>query len=163
MKTERNIIIAALSLAGLLSQSALADKPEWAGKHSRGKGEHAQQQDAGRQDYRSGDAQLNISLSFSSHDRQILSDYYQSQQRAGHCPPGLAKKNAQCMPPGQLKKWQRGQALPGDLRYNELPPDIYRRLAPLPAGHRYVTIAGDVLIIATATRMVIDAVEDLLR
>jgi hypothetical protein len=32
MKTERNIIIAALSLAGLLSQSALADKPEWAGK-----------------------------------------------------------------------------------------------------------------------------------
>jgi hypothetical protein len=66
------------------------------------------------------------------------------------------------MPPGQLKKWQRGQALPGDLRYNELPPDIYRRLAPLPAGHRYVTIAGDVLIIATATRMVIDAVEDLL-
>jgi len=103
MKMQRNIIITALSLAGLLSQSALADKPEWAGKHGRGKGEQTQQQDAGRQDYRNGDAQLNISLSFSSHDRQILSDYYQSQQRAGHCPPGLAKKNAQCMPPGQLK------------------------------------------------------------
>ena len=27
----------------------------------------------------------------------------------GHCPPGLAKKNNGCMPPGQARKLERGQ------------------------------------------------------
>jgi len=30
------------------------------------------------------------------------------------CPPGLAKKNNGCMPPGQAKKWQRGDRISGD-------------------------------------------------
>lgn len=47
----------------------------------------------------------------------------------GGCPPGLAKKNPQCMPPGQHKKmFGIGQRLPYDsnrlLGYNALPYDL---------------------------------------
>ena len=46
-----------------------------------------------------------------------------------HCPPGLAKKNAMCMPPGQYKKlFEVGQRVPlgykGLLGYNALPYDL---------------------------------------
>jgi hypothetical protein len=44
----------------------------------------------------------------------------------GFCPPGLARQNRWCMPPGQLRRAQRiGQRLPfADLAYNV--PDRYR-------------------------------------
>ncbi|QNM82577.1 hypothetical protein H8M03_11305 [Sphingomonas sabuli] len=47
----------------------------------------------------------------------------------GNCPPGLAKKNAMCMPPGQFKKLhQIGQRYPnnyGNLwSYNQIPVDL---------------------------------------
>ena len=47
----------------------------------------------------------------------------------GNCPPGLAKKNAMCMPPGQFKKrYNVGQRYPsnyGNLwSYNQIPHDL---------------------------------------
>jgi hypothetical protein len=48
---------------------------------------------------------------------------------AGGCPPGLAKKNPPCIPPGQAKKlFGVGQRVPlgyqGLLGYNSLPGDL---------------------------------------
>jgi len=45
---------------------------------------------------------------------------------AGGCPPGLAKKNNGCLPPGQAKKlYNRGQRWPGNYgyqwSYNQIP------------------------------------------
>lgn len=45
------------------------------------------------------------------------------------CPPGLAKQNAMCMPPGQFKKlYSAGQRLPGNYGnqwgYNQIPYDL---------------------------------------
>ena len=37
------------------------------------------------------------------------------------------------------------------------------RLAPPPPNHRYVQVAGDVLMIAVGTGLVVDAIEDILR
>lgn len=34
----------------------------------------------------------------------------------GHCPPGLAKKNPPCIPPGQAKKWRVGDRYDGRYR-----------------------------------------------
>ena len=50
----------------------------------------------------------------------------------GGCPPGLAKKNPQCMPPGQHRKlFAVGQRVPygynGLLGYNALPYDLRTR------------------------------------
>lgn len=141
----------------LASGGARADKPDWAGGGKPGKHE---KRNGDRHDDRSG---AGVEFRFSDHDRRVLADYYGSQARAGHCPPGLAKKNNGCMPPGQAKKWRKGYPLPHDVRYYELSRDILVRLPPPPRGHRYVQVAGDVLLIAIGTSMVVDAVEDLLR
>ena len=143
------IVFVTLATAlALFSGQALADKPEWAGG---GKSKSAKKQ------AESGNA------AFGSRERQIVADYYGSQARQGKCPPGLAKKNNGCLPPGQAKKWQRGAPLPQDLRYYDLPGELLRRLPPPPVNHRYVQIAGDILMIAIGTRMVVDAIEDILR
>jgi hypothetical protein len=77
----------------------------------------------------------------------------------GHCPPGLAKKNNGCLPPGQAKKmWAVGQPLPAGVAYFALPPALLGRLSPAPAGYAYVQVGPDVLLLGIATRMVLSAV-----
>lgn len=164
---------AAFLLAGLLAASApvLAEKPDWAGggkngnKHeSRGERDDRGKRDKHeRRDDRYDDRRSGGHYRFDDDSRRLLIDYYGGQARAGHCPPGLAKKGNGCMPPGQAKKWRRGYALPADVRYYPLAPEILIRLPPPPPHHRYVQVAGDILMIAIGTSMVVDAVEDILR
>jgi Ni/Co efflux regulator RcnB len=97
----------------------------------------------------------------STNDRDEIRRYYGDQFRAGNCPPGLAKKNNGCMPPGQAKKWSIGQRLPRDLAYHDLPRDLYSRLRPPGDGYKYVRADADILMISTGTMMVIDAIQDL--
>ena len=50
---------------------------------------------------------------------------------AGGCPPGLAKKHNGCLPPGQAKKFYRGQRYPygygSSYSYGRIPYDLRRR------------------------------------
>ena len=63
---------------------------------------------------------------------------------AGGCPPGLRRKNAQCLPPGQHKKlFDVGQRVPtgykGLVQYNALPPELRRQYgAVLDPRARYI-------------------------
>ncbi|MBL8489489.1 MAG: RcnB family protein [Rhodocyclaceae bacterium] len=43
----------------------------------------------------------------------------------------------------------------------EVPRSLNRSLGPPPPGHKYVRVAGDILLIAVGTRMVVDAIKDL--
>ena len=106
---------------------------------------------------------VTVGAYFGDAQRQAALDYYRPQFAAGKCPPGLAKKGNGCLPPGQAKKWQRGQPMPGGMATYPLPPDLQRRLGPPPAGHEFVRVASDILLIAVGTGMVIDAIEDLSR
>lgn len=142
---------------GLLSTSlipspAMADKPERAGK---GRGEHS---DASRKndrgDRHGGDR-------FDDDKRRVAHDWYREQYASGRCPPGLAKKNNGCMPPGQARKWALGKPLPAGVVYYEVPQSLIVRIGLPPAGQRYVRVANDLLLIAVGTGMVIDAIEDL--
>ncbi len=156
------LLIAALSS----TQVAWAEKPSWAGGEQHGN-KHKKKSEGNQDDderYR-GDADRSASIEFriGSRDREIVLDYYQKQARSGHCPPGLAKKHNGCLPPGQAKKWARGRALPGGIEIHDLPYDLRVRLPLPPAGHRYVQVAADVLLIAVGTNMVVDAIEDLTR
>lgn len=58
--------------------------------------------------------------------------------------------------------WRRpydiGYALPPGLGYGPPPPGLYRRLPPAPYGYSYVSVDGDLLLIADATRLVVDAI-----
>ena len=98
---------------------------------------------------------------FTDAQRRGAVEYYEPRFRAGNCPPGLAKKRNGCMPPGQAKQWHRGAPLPRDVVYYPVPDAVVLRLGAPPAGHRYVRVATDILLIAVGTSMVIDAIEDL--
>lgn len=96
---------------------------------------------------------------FKSSDRDVVMDFYRSEYGAGRCPPGLAKKNNGCLPPGQAKKvWARGEYLPADYAYYDLPDALYDRLQAPPYGYRYVAVDGDVMLIELASRLIVDLI-----
>ncbi len=160
----------AAGMAALLACAtpAFAEKPEWAGQ---GKDKHAEKHGAkhegkhDRKQAKGGDVDVNVRIGayFGDAQRVAARDYYAPQFRAGKCPPGLAKKNNGCLPPGQARKWAIGQPLPRDVVYYPVPAAVIVQLGAPPAGHKYVRVAADILLIAVGTSMVIDAIEDLSR
>lgn len=98
---------------------------------------------------------------FDDRQRALARSYYAPRFQRGHCPPGLAKKNNGCMPPGQAKKWRMGYPLPRDVIFYDLPHVLLQQLGNPGPGYRYVRVAGDILLIAVGTGMVIDAIQDL--
>lgn len=160
LRCLRASLLAVLATATLGAQ---AGKPEWAG-HGNGKNQRAQEEPyQPPQSQQGGGLNLSIHIGFGSQQQRAAQDYYGAQARAGKCPPGLAKKNNGCLPPGQAKKWQKGQALPRDVQYYPLPKELQVRMGVPPAGYKYVRVAGDILLVAVGTMMVVDAIEDLMR
>jgi hypothetical protein len=99
---------------------------------------------------------------FGEHQHAAVRGWYETQIKAGHCPPGLAKKRNGCLPPGQAKKlWAIGRPLPREVIFYDLPPPLVVELGPPPSGYRYARVANDVLLLAIGTGMVIDAIPDL--
>ena len=158
--SARRIFPSALACALMLGLAppSQAGKPEWAGRgegqgHA---GEHGRAQEMGPR------VNLRLGGYFGEAQRRVVLQDHERMLRAGHCPPGLAKKGTGCMPPGQAHKaYVLGQPLPPGVVYYELPPTLAVRLGPPPAGHRFVRVAADILLIAVGTGMVIDAMSDL--
>ena len=141
--------------------TATAEKPEWAGKGQGSK--HEQKDRKAKQKSGKKTAEVKPGAYFADPQRDAARSYYASKYSAKRCPPGLAKKNNGCMPPGQAKKWAVGQALPSDLVYYPVPQAVVVQLGVAPVGHRYVRVANDILLITIGTRMVVDAIEDLMK
>lgn len=155
----------ALAFAGTLATPLYADKPAWAGggdRYEKGngkgkaKGQARNDKGGNRGSYSRGSGPI-----FTDQHRVAIRNYYTTEFRGGRCPPGLAKKNNGCMPPGQAKKWHVGQPLPREVIYYDLPPALVVQIGVPPAGYRYVRVAADILMIAVGTGMVISAIEDL--
>jgi Ni/Co efflux regulator RcnB len=172
----------AVAIAGLLAAAPVASQPPWAGggkgdkseKSQRSdksdKGDRRAQSDNRKDRQRDGDDRSQRDRArpsaaarqhFEDRHRTAVHDYYNAQFRRGWCPPGLAKKQNGCMPPGQAKKWTVGRPLPREVIFYNLEPALVRQFGPPPAGHRYVRVASDILLIAVGTGMVIDAIQDL--
>ncbi len=95
-------------------------------------------------------------------DRTAVSSYYRDEFARGNCPPGLAKKDNGCLPPGQAKKmWAVGRPLPPAVVYYPLLQLLYSRLTPPPPGYEYVRVEDDVPLMQTANRSVINLVVNL--
>lgn len=148
----RMFTMLALALSLALPSSALADK---GGNPNKGKG-HEKDWQAGPGKGPGGPP--GQAKKFGSNDYTAIQAYYGQRIGAGNCPPGLAKKNNGCLPPGHAKRWNVGQALPPGVTWYAVPQDLYVRLAPPPYGHRYVYLDGGVLLLNVNTRFVIDAV-----
>ena len=100
---------------------------------------------------------------FGDQQRVVVTEYYGKRYVSGKCPPGLKKKNNGCLPPGQAKKWAKGEPLPRTVVYYPVPQEVVVRIGVPPPGYRYVRVANDLLLIAIGTSIVIDAIEDLIR
>ena len=159
-------IIAALFLS---AAAAFADPPEGKGRgRDRERGEERRggdRDDDGDRGRKHGKKHKSEQYGghFKEEQRVVVREYYGEQFRGGHCPPGLAKKNNGCMPPGQAKKWQVGQPLPRTVVVYEVPQPVLVQLGPPPSGHRYVRVAADILLIAVGSSLVVDAIQDLNR
>jgi len=155
----RTISIALVALIGVvLAFPALAqkDKDDKPG-HGRGEPPSAQQPSSS---HSSSGGQSVIVVP--GRDRTTTYAYYRTEYMDGRCPPGLAKKDNGCMPPGQAKKqWELGRPLPIEVYYEPLPPVLMRQLSPAPAGYQYVRVANDILMMAVGTRLIAGEVADL--
>jgi hypothetical protein len=88
-------------------------------------------------------------------DRNTIHTYYRTDFVSGNCPPGLAKKDNGCLPPGQAKKlWNVGQPLPPTIVYYPLPQPLMTQLPPPPPGYDYVRVDDDVVLMDRNSRLV---------
>jgi len=109
-------------------------------------------------------APARVEVRFHDRQRQMAHEYYRREYHGrGRCPPGLAKKHNRCEPRGHAKHWRRGAPLPRDVVVHQVPRDLEVRIGPPPRGYRYAQVAGDILLIAIGTGMVVDAIDDLNR
>ena len=86
---------------------------------------------------------------------------------AGGCPPGLAKKNNGCLPPGQAKKlYNVGQRWPGSYgyrwNYNQIPYDLRNRYG-FDHDDRYYYGDGYLYRVDPATMLISQVVSAILR
>lgn len=180
MKSSMNVRKALCIALGamLISAPTIAKQPSWLSldqgksdqKHGKGHDKHDKHDKHDRQEDRDDDRRQSdrgerqvASHYFTSQQRILVVDYYTNEFRSKGCPPGLAKKQNGCLPPGQAKKWKRGAALPRDVIYEDVPQRVISVIGAPPSGHKYVRVANDILLIAIGTSMVIDAIDDLNR
>lgn len=159
----------------LLSLPTLAEKPDWVEGGKSGKPGKHHKHDRDDRDHRRGDdrsdgprqasggVSVNIQIGgyFGDAQRVQVREYYEPRMKAGKCPPGLKKKGNGCQPPGQARGWSRGEPLPAAVVYYPVPAAVQVRLGVPPAGHKFVRVASDILLIAIGTSLVVDAIEDL--
>jgi hypothetical protein len=101
---------------------------------------------------------------FAEDDRSTAHVYFEGKHGRGKCPPGLAKKNNGCLPPGHAKKrYIVGQRLPRDVVFEEPPVELTVKMRPVPAGYRYVMVDGDLVKLAVGTMLVVDAINGLVQ
>jgi uncharacterized low-complexity protein len=101
---------------------------------------------------------------FTKDDRAAARVYFEGKHGKGKCPPGLAKKNNGCLPPGHAKKrYVVGQKLPKDVVFEEPPVELTVKIRPAPAGYRYVMLDGDLVKLAVGTMLVVDAIDGLVQ
>ena len=133
--TSAVVVIAAPTMAGAKPPS-----------QSKGHGHGAQEQSSG--------VSVSVNIRLGDDDRQIVRSYYGER-----CPPGLAKKHNGCLPPGIAKKrYEVGRPVFDGAVVVELPHDIIIQLPPLPRGQGYRIVDGDLVVVALATMIVLDAI-----
>ncbi|MGV3569808.1 MAG: hypothetical protein ACO1PB_04350 [Ramlibacter sp.] len=74
------------------------------------------------------------------------------------CLPGLVKQGAGCGTADAGPGWQIGIPVPRSAKVHPLPAGLAAALPKAPPGNEYILLSGDILLIASASRIVVDAV-----
>jgi hypothetical protein len=155
----RRVVVAVLA-AGLAVSPAFADKGGKGKGHANGKDKDKEKDEVVAV---AKEGERRPVVVFADRDRDVVRTYWVETYGRGNCPPGLAKKNRLCLPPGQYKKrYVVGRPLPTSVVVHPLPPVLVTRLGAVPAGYEYVMVDGDILKLAVGTRLVADAIQAIL-
>jgi hypothetical protein len=91
--------------------------------------------------------------------RQAVQDYLAKNHGPGQpCLVGRARHGESCAPAGAVPPWKIGKALPKGVALMPAPAGLLAALPPAPPGNRYVVVGGDILLVASVSRIVVDAV-----
>ncbi len=151
MNSAGKIVSTLLLAAGIcLSGSALAE--------SNGNGNGNDGDRHGESDHRSDQAGANNGAHFDQHQRAVVLKHFANKKHQRKCPPGLAKKNNGCNPPGQVKQWQLGQQLSNDVIRDQLSPRLEQQLGQAPTGYRYARVDNDILLLELGSMIVFDMI-----
>lgn len=182
LQAGQSIRILTLALASLLlAGPSLADKDDRGGKHGNKHAEKAEKRaekayekaekredkEREKSEKRAGKDRdrddIRVGQYFNDSQRQAARTYYVQQYGDGRrCPPGLAKKNNGCMPPGQVS-YVVGQPLPRTVTVYQVPQPVIVQLPLAPPGYRYVRIGNDLVLISPQSQVVVDVITGLLR
>ena len=100
---------------------------------------------------------------FNDQQRTFARQYYTTTYQDGkRCPPGLAKKNNGCLPPGQARNWAVGQRVPTNVTVYSVAQPVIRMLPPAPVGYRYARIGNDVVLVQQQNNVIVDIIQGLL-
>ena len=164
--------IVALACASLFISGTAFAKDRGDGEHGNGKykdkgNKHSQKEQGEQQEERQERKQrqeVQQGSYFNDQQREYARQYY-SQNYGGSkkCPPGLAKKNNGCMPPGQARNWAIGQPVPVGVPVYAVAVPVLRQLPPAPYGYRYARLGDDIVLVQQQNNLVIDIIVGLLR
>lgn len=142
----KKAILALMAVMALASVTpALAEKPAHAGKHRATVTEKIRWNN---------DRSDKVAIRIGGNEQNVIRNYLK-QHYGTNCPPGLAKKNNGCLPPGQAKKYRVGGRLGA---YGSLPEALAQMLGAPPRGTFYAMVDKDVLLVSEGTKLVLDAV-----
>ena len=100
---------------------------------------------------------------FSDQHRGYAREYYTGRySKAKACPPGLAKKNNGCMPPGQARRLVPGQPVPTGVTLYAVPKQVIVQLPPAPYGYRYARVGNDIVLVRSENQLIVDIIVGLL-
>ena len=136
-------------------------------KHEQKEQEKSEKRAEKREDKREGKREVTViqpGSYFNDQNRTYVRQYYTENYGNGkRCPPGLAKKNNGCMPPGQARNWVVGQPVPRGVTVYSVPQPVIRQLPAAPYGYRYVLIGGDVVLVQQQNNLIVDIIQGLLK
>jgi len=90
----------------------------------------------------------------SDDERSTIRNYFQKN------PDSVGKVKP--LPPGIRKKLARGGSMPPGIAKQALPDGLHRQLPPRD-GYNYEVVGTDVVLIETATEVIVDVLSDVLR
>ena len=97
---------------------------------------------------------------FNLQHQETARAFYSEPDHQGYC---AATPKGDCSPLGLKKVWQRGLPLSLSVTRYRLPRPLEIRLGLPPAGHHYVRVGADILLLTQGTSEVVDAMENAVR
>ncbi|HSV82287.1 MAG TPA: hypothetical protein VLK85_24100 [Ramlibacter sp.] len=154
MQSRRILVFLALAAAlGGASPGALAQKADREASATEGQlNEVGKGERLGRQGLKPG-------AFITPRHRKAVQAWLARNQGAGKpCLAGWARHGSRCVAPSGTPAWRIGVAVPSGARLDHVPPGLLASLPPAPPGNAYALVSGDIVLMASGSRIVVDAV-----